>query len=169
MKTKKHPFSVHMNRKFRRLFLAGTVLVLGGLTACSSGHWKFKKEYFDIIVRNARQRSQPGGMISRVRLDNVKNPRLMRPLRPEEEKGPPLLEGMVWFQQLEEEKVKVVIQTWSKKRGRHYGFAFADDILKPEPAGDGRWVLDVPGPLRFTKPDYKLDEHWWKVFAEEQS
>jgi hypothetical protein len=64
-----------------------------------------------------------------------------------------------------ERGLQVVIQTRDLGHAGEYGFAFSEQELEPEPAGDGgAWrTLDLPSHLQWVTAQDQIDRHWWRV------
>ena len=128
---------------------------------------RFDRPRFEAIVAQVRQASLKPDTEQQFYLDDLSDPKSLRPLSDEEAQK--LLigknAGHVWGQISTQGALKVVIQTRDLGHAGEYGFAYSDTALTPQPMeGDDVWFrLDLPGRLYIVKPRMKIDTHWWKV------
>lgn len=161
-------------RKLCLLLLASTAFAgmaalgyVALLALSSQSPGPFYRARFEEVVAEARRLPIPPDDVVELRLDRLSDPRSLRPVRDDEVFGAGEGAGRVWAQRTVDGHMKVVIETQDSGHAGHYGFAFSDVPLKPEPRDDpSNWSrIDVPGHLCIVMPDGKIDEHWWSVLS----
>jgi hypothetical protein len=122
----------------------------------------FDRETFEAVVAKVRAQMKPGESRA-FQLDLVSDANSLRPIKPDEEVSI-AKPGQVCATISPAGKLKLTILTRMLWRIAAYGFAYSDEPLTPELGDNGWWFLDVPW-LSETMPDRKIDDHWWKVQA----
>jgi hypothetical protein len=82
--------------------------------------------------------------------------------------GPGRPARLLFARRSPEGKLTVVIMTeWGNHADVQAGFAFFDVPLAEKPGEGGRVYLDVPGDLRASYPEQKIDSHWREVWNDD--
>jgi hypothetical protein len=123
---------------------------------------RFDRGTFEAVVANVRAQMKPGESRT-FQLDLVSDANSLRPIKPDEEVSS-AKPGRVRATISPAGKLKLTILTRMLWRIAAYGFAYSDEPLTPELEDNGWWFLNVPW-LSETMPDRKIDDHWWKVQA----
>ena len=123
----------------------------------------FYRKHFEAIVDQARSMAPPAGEPLLLRLDDPRDPKSLRKLKPGETFDRGQGAGNVWAELTAVGKLKVVIETRDLGHAGEYGFAYSDVPLEPRPFGEDWFTLDVPGRINIVQPHMKIDDHWWKV------
>ena len=78
-------------------------------------------------------------------------------------------DSLVFAERSPDQTLKVVIVIHNEGHMGGYGFAYSDSPLEPvrdplAPEDKDLLRLELPGPLRNSRPKMRIDSHWWEVF-----
>jgi hypothetical protein len=125
----------------------------------------FHRPVFEAVISKIRKAGLPAGTVTEFKLDDLSNPNSLRPVKLGEVFPGWHGAGVIAALPSSAGDLKVVIRTRDNWHFGQGGFAYSDTPMTPEQDDEGKWFLDgVPG-LSETKPDLKIDEHWWRVEA----
>ncbi len=126
----------------------------------------FNRGKFEAVVAEVRARGLKPGESVEWRLDDISNPKTLRPLKPNEIAAAGFGEGKVWAVETADGKLNVVIETKDLGHAGEYGFAYSEEPIasSADIRCDRGWrELDLPGHLRIVENGMKIDDHWWEV------
>jgi hypothetical protein len=78
-------------------------------------------------------------------------------------------DSLVFAERSTDQTLKVVIVIHNEGHMGAYGFAYSDVPLQPlhdslAPEDKDLLQLELPGPLRNSRPKMQIDSHWWEMF-----
>jgi len=124
---------------------------------------RFDRPRFEAIVKEVRRYPIAPGKEVDLRLDDISNPRSLRPRGDDElilrGKGV----GNVWAARTVGGHLKVVIETKDSGHAGEYGFAYSEEPLTPHRLDENWSTIAVPGPINIVESNAQIDAHWWSV------
>ncbi|HWB59308.1 MAG TPA: hypothetical protein VG733_07440 [Chthoniobacteraceae bacterium] len=127
------------------------------------GLWPFMRWRMEAIVKQVRQRNFTGdAAFTADALGDVDSWDRTRPNGPD-----------VWAYRGDDGSLQVSIIEFNRGHFGMFGYAYADKppskIVYDWPEDDdGRVHLSFPGTMQATYPRERIDEHWWKVWDDEE-
>jgi hypothetical protein len=123
----------------------------------------FDRAKLAAVVEQARNMNLTPDMEQEFRLENISDPKSLRPAKRGEIIYRGQGAGLVWAKISPDGKLRVVVETRDLGRAGSYGFAYSDKPLAAQHVSDDWSSLDVPGPLNLVQPNMRIDDHWWEV------
>jgi len=124
---------------------------------------RFRRPLLEEIVQQVRQARLKPGAEAEFRLDNLDDPKSLRPAKPDEMFVRGGGAGNIWASVSPDGHLSVVIETRDLGHAGEYGFAFSDVPMSATRSDDNWFTIDVPGRLHFVQPNMRIDNHWWQV------
>lgn len=122
-----------------------------------------RKAVLEQVVEEIRSMHLKRGEAIYFKMDDLADAKSLHPVQPKAYSGDHA--GDVSAIVTPAGSLKVEIITYDRHHFGSSGFAYSDDLLVPEPDGDGFPWIDLPGGLTCPNPEKEIDAHWWKVHS----
>ena len=114
-----------------------------------------------VVAQPAVRGVRPGGRLE-LRLENLNDPKSLRPRQPEDnERGKEA--GNVWAFRAPAGELTVIVETVDNGHAGRGGYAYSE--TPPKKAKDGTYTIsEMSDYLGCTDPGHKVADRWWEVW-----